>query len=162
MTHVEWLVKLKEETFTRTMRVAPLCPRDRLMWAPSPGALALGQILRHMHRAELNRMRVLRGEIDTREYYRLRYGDTTLEQHLGAVTDLDAELDAMRAAHAHTLDTLRAMADADLHKMSPWGKGEVTRLAAFILMVEHEAHHRGQIATYLRILGVPNPKPYGA
>lgn len=162
MTHVEWLMKLKEETFTRTMRVAPLCQRDKLMWAPSPGALTLGQILRHMHRAELNRMRVLRGEIDTKEYYRLRHGDTTLEQHLGAITDLDAELDAMRAAHAHTVDTLRSMTDPDLYAMTPWGKGEVTRLAAVILMIEHDAHHRGQLATYLRILGVPNPRPYGA
>jgi uncharacterized damage-inducible protein DinB len=161
MTLVEWLAKLKEETFTRTMRVAPLCPRDKLMWAPAAGALTLGQILRHMHRAELNRMRVLKGEIDTKEYYRLRHGDTTLEAHLGEVTDLDAELGAMRAAHAHTLETLKGMTDADLYRMTSWGKGEVSRLAAILLMVEHDAHHRGQIATYLRILGVPNPKPYG-
>lgn len=161
MTHVEWLAKLKEETFTRTMRVAPLCPPDKLMWAPSQGALTLGQILRHMHRAELNRMRLVKGEIDPKEYYRLRHGDTTLETHLGGVTDLDAELEAMRAAHAHTLETLKGMTDADLSKMTLWGKGEVTRLAAFILMIEHDAHHRGQIATYLRILGVPHPKPYG-
>jgi uncharacterized damage-inducible protein DinB len=161
MTHVEWLMKLTEETFTRTMRVAPLCPRDKLMWAPAAGALTLGQILRHMHRAERNRMKVLRGEMDTKEYYRLRHGNTTLESFLGEVADLDTELDAMRAAHAHTLDTLRGMTDADLQKLSPWGKGEVTRLAAVILMIEHNAHHRGQIATYLRILGVPNAKPYG-
>jgi uncharacterized damage-inducible protein DinB len=162
MTHVEWLIKLKEDTFTRTMRVAPLCPRDKLMWAPSPGALTLGQIPRHMHRAELNRMRLVKGEIDPKEYYRLRHGDSTLEAHLGEVIDLEVELEAMRAAHAHTLETLKAMRDADLYKMTLWGKGEVTRLAAFILMIEHDAHHRGQIATYLRILGIPKPQPYGA
>ena len=161
MTHVEWLVKIKEETFTRTMRVAPLCPRDKLMWAPSPGALTLGQILRHMHRAELNRMKVMNGEITTKDYYRLRHGDSTLEATLGEVTELDAELDAMRAAHDYTLETLKKMTDADLAKLAPWGKGEVSRLAFILLMVEHDAHHRGQLATYLRLLGVPNAKPYG-
>lgn len=161
MTHVEWLAKIKEEAFTRTMRVAPLCPRHKLMWAPHPGALTLGQLLRHMHRAELNRMKVMNGEITTQDYYRLRHGDSTLEATLGEVMDLDAELDAMRAAHAYTLETLRKMTDADLEKLAPWGKGEASRLASFLLMVEHDAHHRGQLATYLRMLDVPNPKPYG-
>lgn len=162
MTHVDWLVKLKEETFARSMRVAPLCPRDQLMWAPAAGALTLGQLLRHMHRAELNRMRVMTGEIDVNEYYRLRHGDRTLEAMLGEVTDLEAELAAMRAAHAYTLDALRRMTDADLAKPVAWSKGQqIPRMAFFILFVEHDAHHRGQLATYLRLLGVPNAKPYG-
>jgi hypothetical protein len=29
--------------------------------------------------------------------------------------------------------------------------------AAVIRMFEHEAHHRGQVATYLRLLGVEKP-----
>ena len=161
MAHVEWLAKIKEETFTRTMRVAPICSRDKLMWAPHPGALTLGQLLRHMHRAELNRMKVMNGKITTKDYYRLRHGDSTLEATLGEVTDLDTELAAMKAAHAYTLKTFRKMTDADLEKLAPWGKGEVSRLAFFLLMVEHDAHHRGQLATYLRMLDVPNTKPYG-
>jgi uncharacterized damage-inducible protein DinB len=28
-------------------------------------------------------------------------------------------------------------------------------------MIEHEAHHRGQIYTYLAVLGVPTPPLYG-
>jgi len=161
MAHVDSLVKLKEETFARTMRVAPLCPRDKLMWAPSAGALTLGQVLRHMHRAALNRMKVMNGEMDRKEYVRLRHGDSTLEDTLGQVTDLEAELAGLRAAHAYTLDSLRVMADADLAKPVAWGKEEIPRLAFFILMLEHDAHHRGQLATYLRMLGVPNAKPYG-
>lgn len=60
MSHVTSLIALKEEMFSRTMQVAPLCPRDKLMWAPAPDALTLGQLLRHMHRSEYNRMRFLR------------------------------------------------------------------------------------------------------
>jgi uncharacterized damage-inducible protein DinB len=161
MTLVESLAKTKEEAFTRLMRVAPLCPRDKLTWAPAAGGLTLGQLLRHMHRAELNRMKVFNREITVADYYRLRHGDSTLEATLGAVTDLDAELDGLKAAHAYTMDTLRKLSDADLGTMTPWGKGEVTRLAFLVLMIEHDAHHRGQIATYLRIVGVPNAKPYG-
>ncbi len=161
MAHGEALVKLKEDVFARTMRVAPLCPREKLMWAPSPGALTLGQILRHMHRAELNRMKVMVGEMDRKEYVRLRHGDSTLEATLGTVTDLDAELEGLRAAHAYTLDVLRKVTDADLATPVAWGKEDIPRLAFFILMVEHDAHHRGQLASYLRMLDVPNAKPYG-
>lgn len=38
----------------------------------------------------------------------------------------------------------------------------MTKLEFILLMLEHEAHHRGQVATCLRILGVPGAQPYGA
>lgn len=161
MGHVASLIALKEEMYQRLMRVTPRCPRDKLAWAPEPGALTLGQLLRHLHRSELNRMKLMRGLIDVAAYYRLRHGETDLRTHLGEVRDLDAELEALRAAHAYTLETLRGMDDADLTATVQWSKGPRTKLEFILLMLEHEAHHRGQIATYLRILGVPGTQPYG-
>lgn len=159
-THVASLIALKEEMFSRSMRVAPLCPRDKLMWAPGPEALSLGQLLRHMHRSEYNRMRFLNGLIDHATYSVLRHGEgeaKDLKTTLGEVPDLDAELRAMKEAHAYTLQTLRALTDADLARPTQWGGKERTVLEFFILMFEHEAHHRGQVATYLRQLGVEKP-----
>ena len=160
MSHVASLIALKEEMFSRTMQVAPLCPKEKLMWAPAPDALTLGQLLRHMHRSEYNRMRFLNGLIDHKTYYVLRHGEgdsKDLKATLGAVTDLDAELAALTEAHASTIRTLQGMTDADLTRPTQWGGKDRTTLEFFILMFEHEAHHRGQVATYLRLLGVEKP-----
>jgi len=161
MSHVASLVALKEELYSRTMQVAPLGPRDKLMWAPVPQALTLGQILRHMHRSELNRMRFLNGEIDSKTYYVLRHGEgkaRDLKAALGEVMELDAELAAFRDAHAYTLQILRGMTDADLLRPTEWGGKPRSTLEFFLLLFEHEAHHRGQVATYLRLLGVERPE----
>lgn len=160
MSHVASLIALKEEMFARTMKAAPLCPKGKLMWVPVSDALSLGQLLRHMHRSEYNRMRFLNGLIDQKTYYLLRHAEgeaKDLKATLGEVTDLDAELTAMQEAHAYTLQTLRGLSDADLTRPTEWGGKERTTLEFFLLMFEHDAHHRGQVATYLRLLGVDKP-----
>ena len=151
------LIALKEEMFSRTMKVATLCPRDKLMWTPVPDALTLGQLLRHMHRSEHNRMRLFNGLIEPAMYYVLRHGDgeaKDLKATLGDVADLDVELKALREAHRYTLQTLGGLSDDDLIQITDWGGKRRTALEFFFLMLEHEAHHRGQVAMYLRHLGV--------
>jgi uncharacterized damage-inducible protein DinB len=155
--HVASLIALKEELFSRTMKVATLCPKDRLMWSPVPDSLTLGQLLRHMHRSEYNRMRVLNGVIDHKTYYVLRHGEgetRDLKVTLGEVTDLEAELTALREAHTCTLHSLGGLSDEDLTRPTDWGGKKRTTLEFFLLMFEHDAHHRGQMAAYLRLLGV--------
>lgn len=154
------LIALKEETFSRTMKLATLCPRDKLSWSPAPDALTLGQLLRHMHRSEQNRMRLLNGLIDPAMYYVLRHGEgetKDLKAALGDMTDLDAELRALQEAHTYTLHTLGGMGDEDLTRPADWGGKKRTALEFFLLMFEHDAHHRGQVAIYLRLLGVERP-----
>ncbi len=159
-TLVASLIALKEETFSRTMKVASVCPKNRLMWSPVPAGLALGQLLRHMHRSEHNRMRLFNGLIDPATYYVLRHGQgetKDLKTTLGEVTDLKAELTALKEAHSYTLQTLGGLSDGDLTRPTDWGGKTRTALEFFLLMVEHDAHHRGQVATYLRLLGVERP-----
>ncbi|MFI5342443.1 MAG: DinB family protein [Candidatus Methylomirabilales bacterium] len=153
-------IALKEEMFSRTMKVATLCPRDKLMWSPVPGALTLGQLLRHMHRSEYNRTRVLNGLIEPGMYYVLRHGEgqtKDLKATLGNVTDLDAEMAALQEAHRYTLQTIAGFSDEDLTRPADWGGKKRTALEFFLLMFEHDAHHRGQAALYLRLLGVERP-----
>jgi uncharacterized damage-inducible protein DinB len=105
-------------------------------------------------------MRFLNGEIDSKTYYVLRHGEgkaRDLKAALGEVMELDAELAAFRDAHAYTLQILRGMTDADLLRPTEWGGKPRSTLEFFLLLFEHEAHHRGQVATYLRLLGVERP-----
>ena len=151
------LIALKEETFSRTMKVATLCPKDKLMWSPVPDALSLGQLLRHMHRSEYNRMRLFNGVIDPATYAALRHGEgeaRDLKATLGEVADLQTELAALLEAHTYTLHTLGGLGDQDLTRPTDWGGKKRTILEYFLLMLEHEGHHRGQVVSYLRFLGV--------
>ncbi len=151
------LIALKEEMFSRTMKVAALCPKDKLMWSPVPTVLTLGQLLRHMHRSEYNRMRLFNGEIDQATYAFLRHGEgetRDLKATLGEVTDLQTELTALREGHTYTLHTLGGMDDEDLTLSTDWGGKTRTILEFFLLLFEHESHHRGQVVNYLRLLGV--------
>ena len=154
------LIALKEEMFSRTMKVATLCPREKLMWSPLRDALTLGQLLRHMHRSEHNRTRLFNGLIEPAMYYFLRHGDgeaKDLKATLGDVTDLEAELKALQEAHRYTLQTFGGLSDEDLARPADWGGKTRTTLEFFLLMFEHDAHHRGQVAIYLRLLGVERP-----
>ena len=151
------LIALKEEMFSRTMKVATLSPKDKLMWSPVPDALTLGQLLRHMHRSEYNRMRLFNGVIDQATYSFLRHGEgetRDLKATLGGVADLQAELAALQEAHTYTLHSLGGLGDEDLTRSTDWGGKTRTVLEFFLLMFEHESHHRGQVVSYLRLLGV--------
>jgi uncharacterized damage-inducible protein DinB len=68
----------------------------------------------------------------------------------------------MERMHAESLAIFRAMSEEDFNKKgtSPEGK-PVTAWRMLRAMLEHEAHHRGQIYVYLGILGVPAPSLYG-
>ena len=68
----------------------------------------------------------------------------------------DGVIAFMERMHAESMEIFRAMTDEDWVKKgtSPEGK-PVTAWRMLRAMLEHEAHHRGQMYVYLGILGVP-------
>jgi uncharacterized damage-inducible protein DinB len=64
--------------------------------------------------------------------------------------------------HEESMEIFRKMSDEEWNAKgtSPEGK-PVTAWRMLRAMLEHEAHHRGQIYVYLGILGVPVPSLYG-
>ena len=86
-----------------------------------------------------------------------------LTSYVGPATDKEAEIAKLEAAHAATIAFLKEVPEEALEREYRYERlNRATKGWAVILgIAEHETHHRGQMATYLRLLGDPSPSPYG-
>lgn len=136
----------------RTLRVAALIPPDQLEWAPAAGRWSFGDLLRHLAGIE-----------------RGMYAETVAGRpsaYPGHDRSLAAGAVAVHAylarAHAETIAILRALTPEQWTGkcLTPAGT-PITTWKWLRAMVEHEAHHRGQLYLYLGLLGVSTPPLYG-
>ena len=136
----------------RTRRVALHIPTDRVEWTHAPGKWTLGDLVRHL------------GAIE-----RFMYGETVQgspSAYPGHGRDLADGLEATLAyldrCHADSLAIFRTLDAAALSAkcLTPAGT-PITVWKWLRAMVEHEAHHRGQIFLMLGMLGVATEPLYG-
>src|SRR5882724_5876348 len=136
----------------RTRRVVTCIPPDRLEWTYRAGAFTLGDLVRHLATIE-----------------RYMYAETVAgrpSRYPGCGRELADGYDAV-LAYFDRLDAdakaiIGALSDADLERkcQTPAGAA-ITTWKWLRAMVEHEAHHRGQIYLMLNMLEVPTPPLYG-
>lgn len=136
----------------RTRRLLPLVPPDRLEWRPVEGRWSLGDLARHL------------AGIERWMYAETMQGRPT--RYPGHGRELADGLDAVIALH----DRCHEEAMALFRAIPPgrWTGKSVTVAGTPITtwkwaraMVEHEAHHRGQMYLLLGLLGVPAPPLFG-
>jgi uncharacterized damage-inducible protein DinB len=141
-----------EQVRERTMRTVRCIPPDKLEWTCRQGEFTLGDLARHI--------------ATTERYVFAECACGRPSRYQGCGRDLADGLENviafMERLHAESMQVLRQMSDEDWNKKgtSPEGK-PVTAWRMLRAMIEHEAHHRGQIYVYLGILGVPAPSLYG-
>ena len=136
----------------RTRRVVECIPPDRLEWTHHPGRFTLGDQVRHLAAIE-----------------RYMYGETIAgrpSRYPGCGRELadgyDAVLEYLDRLDAETRAIIGSLADADLQRKCETPAGTpITTWKWLRAMVEHEAHHRGQIYLMLGMLEVPTPPLYG-
>jgi uncharacterized damage-inducible protein DinB len=136
----------------RTRRVVACIPPDRIEWTPDPGRFTLGDQVRHLATIE----RYLYAETVAGRPSRYAGCGRELAEGFAAVV---AFLDRLGAESRMVFG---ALTDADLARkcLTPAGTS-ITTWKWLRAMVEHEAHHRGQIYLMLGLLGVPTPPLYG-
>jgi uncharacterized damage-inducible protein DinB len=135
----------------RTLAFARTIPADRLGWSPRPGEFTCGELVRHLAAAE---QMFVGAVVEGRWRYPGHAHDPA--QPLGA---LIAELEA---GHAAALQRLRALDDAALAQPRPTLNGPPAKAWRLLMaLVEHEIHHRSQLALYLALMGVEPPQIYG-
>lgn len=139
-----------ESTRRRTMSFVRTVTPDKVEWSPATGECSFGGLIRHLSAAETMFVGAV---VDGRWSY---------EGHepTGAPT-LDALTDEMVAAHGAAIMRLRAYPNADLFvKRATLNGPPVKAWRLMLAMVEHEIHHRSQLAMYLMLNGVKPPHIY--
>jgi uncharacterized damage-inducible protein DinB len=136
----------------RTRRLLPLIPADKLEWSPGEGRWTFGDQVRHLAGIE-----------------RWMYGETLhgrRTRYPGHSRDLADGLEAVVAyhdrCHQETMELLRALTFDQWTGRSLTAAGtSITTWKWARAMIEHEAHHRGQMYMTLGLLGVEAPPLYG-
>jgi|SRR5579864_8372699 uncharacterized damage-inducible protein DinB len=141
-----------DKVHQRTIRVARCAPAEKLDWSFREGSFTLGDLLRHT--ATMKRQMF----IETYAGRDNRY--TGCGKEFGAT--YEEVLGLMEKLQRESAEIIAAQGDAGLARKCTTPDGaSITGWKWLRSMVEHEIHHRGQIYTYLAILGAPSPPLYG-
>jgi uncharacterized damage-inducible protein DinB len=136
----------------RTRRVVESIPPARLEWTYRPGKFTLGDLVRHLATIE-----------------RYMYAETVAgrpSRYPGCGRELadghQAVVGLLDRLGAESRAIFGALTDADLQRKCHTPAGTpITTWKWLRAMVEHEAHHRGQIYLVLGMLDVRTPPLFG-
>jgi uncharacterized damage-inducible protein DinB len=149
--HVADFIRYFDSIRRLTLQFARTVPADRRDWAPLAGEFTCGDLIRHLTAAE----EMFTGAVLTGRW---RYPG-----HTAAAGDtLEDLLARLESGHAATMARLGTLPDAALLAPCPTLDGPPTKTWRLLMaLVEHEIHHRSQLAMYLTLMGVPPPHIYG-
>lgn len=136
----------------RTLRVWACVPEDRVEWRPGSGRFSFGDVLRHLAGMERHLyVEVARGRPPAYP----GHGEALASGHAGVLAYADR-------LHREAVALLAPMTPEELRRRVPGpAGGTMTAWTLLRAMVEHEAHHRGQVYLMLGLLGVPTPPVFG-
>jgi uncharacterized damage-inducible protein DinB len=136
----------------RTMRVLDRIPAEDLEWTHLPGKYTFGDAFRHLAGIE-----------------RYMYGETVSHRpsaYSGHSAELGRGPDGIRAymdrCHAESLEIFGRLSPEDLTSKCRTPSGTPITVWKWLrAMVEHEAHHRGQLYLMAGMRGISVPPLYG-
>ncbi len=149
---VENFIRYFDGIHQRTLNFAQAIPPDKIDWSPQEDEFSYGDILRHL--AAIEKITVSAGV------------DGQWESYPGHGRNLAGSLDEVvgyiETIHTEAMDRLRALPDEQLNQPRPSITGRPLKAWRLLMaVVEHEIHHRSQIASYLAFMGIEAPQIYG-
>jgi len=137
----------------RTLNYVCVIPADQIDWALKPGEFTCGDIVRHLAGTELMYVGVVVSGV-----WKYPGHDRTL------APSLEEGIAYLERCHQEAMYQLNGLLDGVLHESRPALAKDSPPIRAWrwlMAMVEHETHHRSQLATYLTVMGVEPPQIYG-
>ncbi len=151
ITSVRNFIKYFDGIRRRTMNFIEVIPADHVDWAPNENEFTVGDLLRHLGSTEKMFVGVV-----TEGHWNYGGHEPALGQSLA---DLKVYLEQ---CHTEAMGRLERMDDGGLVVPRPSLDGPKVKAWRFLMaMVEHEIHHRSQLAMYLTLMETKPPQLYG-
>ena len=152
VTSIRSFVDYWQRIHSRTARVIQTVPPDKMEWRPTPDAFSFGDLIRHLAAIE----RYMFTENVSGRW-------SSYPGHAPEIVPAAAGLLSWyESLHAQSVEIVSHMSDSDLQLPCTTPGGVTMSRAKWLRsMIEHEAHHRGQIYLMLKLIGVASPPLYG-
>ncbi|MCB0641890.1 MAG: DinB family protein [Phaeodactylibacter sp.] len=136
----------------RTRALFPLIPPEKIEWSYRADKFTVGDLIRHLALIE-----------------RWMYGETIQlrpSRYQGCGPEFAAGYEAIIQLYedmsVEMVNILEQLTEEDLQRKCPTPGGIELRTWKWLrAMLEHEIHHRGQLYTYLGLLGITPPPIFG-
>ena len=135
----------------RTLHFIDAIPADRIDWLPGEGEFTFGDLIRHLAATEDMFIGAVVNGI-------WKYAGHKIE----AKQERDVAITLLKSTHQDAMKRLGTLSDSALTETRPSLSGtEVKTWRLLMAMVEHEVHHRSQMAMYLTLIKIKPPHIYG-
>ncbi|WP_103070769.1 DinB family protein [Aquimarina sediminis] len=142
---------------TSTQKLLELLPEDKLDWQPHPKAMTLGQLAFHVATIPGRIAKFANDGITSAEILIEHPLSKNKEDIVGNFNEsIKSALEILNATTTDW-DSKNWSCMLGEKEIINWSRPTLLRF----LMLNHWYHHRGQLSTYLRILGVEIPSIYG-
>jgi len=136
----------------RTLHFIDAIPADRIDWSPRGGEFSFGDLIRHLAATE---DMFIGAVVDGKWRY---IGHKKIKEK----QERDVSITFLKSTHQEAMERLGTLNDSALNESRPSLSGqEVKTWRLLMAMVEHEVHHRSQIAMYLTLIKIKPPHIYG-
>ena len=136
----------------RTMRLVACVPPERVDWTYKEGKFTFGDVMRHL--ASIERWMFTENALLRPSRY---------PGHGRELADgYEAVVAYMKSMHADSMALLSTLTEEDLDRKCTTPGGATLAVRKWLRgMIEHEAHHRGQLYLYCSMLDIPTPPIFG-
>ncbi len=156
-----------------TRKLFAALPEEVFPWRPGEREFGCGDLLRHLIQAERFWVRLLTSAAGGESYDPFGLGGLELGDRVEAFrepnvraaaderygTSFAAGLQRWREVESQSCSRLAEIPAEAIRRMvrHPLSGLEATVEEMFWVMIEHEAHHRGQLSAYMKVLGIAHP-----
>lgn len=149
--HIDQFTPYFESIRQRTLKYIRTIPPDQVDWSPGEGEFTCGDIVRHLAATE----QMFVGAVVTGQWGYAGHDRS-------ASPDLEMMVAHLETIHGAALAALQTLSHSALYEPRPTLNGPPMKAWRLLMaMVEHEIHHRSQLAMYLSLMGITPPHLYG-